>query len=237
MTLVEAAVESVDQALAAERAGADRIELCVNLDVGGTTPSAEMITAVTRKARIPVFVLIRPRAGDFVYSRQEVEKMVYDIELVGTMGVAGIVAGALTADGTVAFEQTRTMVRAAEGLPVTFHRAFDSAANMDEALETVIEAGATRVLTSGGAATALDGAAALASLVDQAGERISIIAGGSVREHNVRELITRTRVREVHARLVDEARLRSLIDGVRGGTNQASVGSTADRRTSRHGKK
>jgi copper homeostasis protein len=217
LTLIEAAVEGLAGALAAERAGSDRIELCVNLDVGGTTPSAELIAAVTRETRIPVFVLIRPRAGDFLYTRLEVEEMVRDIELVGTMGVAGIVAGALTADGNVDVGQTRTLVRAASRLPVTFHRAFDSAASLSEGLERVIDAGATRVLTSGGAPTALEGADALASLVTRAGDRISIVAGGSVREHNVRELITRTRVREVHTRLVDEARMRRLIDVVRTG--------------------
>jgi copper homeostasis protein len=215
LTLVEAAVESLEGALAAERAGSDRIELCVNLDVGGTTPGAELIAAVTRKARVPVFVLIRPRAGSFVYTRREVDKMVRDVELVGTIGAAGIVTGAISAEGAVDFEQTRTLVEAAAGLPVTFHRAFDSTANLPAALERVIEAGATRVLTSGGAPAALEGADALASLVNKAGERISIVAGGSVRDHNVRELITRTGVREVHARLVDEAGMQRLIDVVR----------------------
>jgi copper homeostasis protein len=192
LTLVEAAVESFDGALAAGRAGADRIELCVNLDAGGTTPSATLIAAVARDMRMPVFVLIRPRAGDFVHTRREID-----------------------ADTTVNVEQTRALVKAAAGLPVTFHRAFDATANLSEALERVIDAGARRVLTSGGAATAEEGADAIAALVDHAGERIAIVAGGSIREHNVRDIIARTAVIEVHSRLVDEVSMRSLVDAVR----------------------
>jgi copper homeostasis protein len=215
LTLVEAAVESLEGALAAGRAGADRIELCVNLDAGGTTPSATLIAAAARDMRIPVVVLIRPRAGDFVYTRREIDAMTRDIELAVTTGIAGIVTGALNPDATVNVEQMRTLVKAAAGLPVTFHRAFDSAANLSEALERVMDLGARRVLTSGGAATAEEGADAIASLVDQAGERISIVAGGSIRAHNVRDVIARTGAGEIHSRLVDEARMRNLIDVVR----------------------
>ena len=215
MTLVEAAVESLEGALAAERAGADRVELCVNLDVGGTTPSAALIAAVVRDMRIPVFVLIRPRSGDFVYTRLEIDAMTRDIELAVRMGIAGIVTGALNPDTTVNVQQTRTLRNTAAGLPVTFHRAFDSTANLSEALERVIDAGASRVLTSGGAPTADEGADALAALVDQAGGRISIAAGGSIRAHNVRDVIARTGAGEIHSRLVDEACMRSLIDVVR----------------------
>jgi copper homeostasis protein len=215
LTLVEAAVESFDGALAAGRAGADRIELCVNLDAGGTTPSATLIAAVARDMRMPVFVLIRPRAGDFVHTRREIDAMTREIELAASMGVAGIVTGALNPDTTVNVEQTRALVKAAAGLPVTFHRAFDATANLSEALERVIDAGARRVLTSGGAATAEEGADAIAALVDHAGERIAIVAGGSIREHNVRDIIARTAVIEVHSRLVDEVSMRSLVDAVR----------------------
>lgn len=236
MTLVEAAVETLEGAQAAGRAGADRIELCVNLDAGGTTPSAALIAAVVRDARIPVFVLIRPRAGDFVYTRREIDVMTRDIELATSLGIAGIVTGALNPDGTVHIEHTGALIKAVGKLPVTFHRAFDSAANLSEALERVIDAGASRVLTSGGAATAEEGAHAIASLVGQAGERISIVAGGNIRDHNVRDLIALTNVREVHSRLVNEASMRDLVDVVRR-ADYAGLGSTADRRTRRHGKK
>ena len=215
MTLVEAAVETRDCAVAAERAGADRIELCENLSDGGTTPNARLIAAVAKRTRLPVFVLIRPRAGDFVYSDDEFDQMIRDIELSGGMGIAGIVTGALTAAGRVDVERTHTLVKAAVGLPVTFHRAIDSAVDLPAALKQAIEAGARRVLTSGGAATAQEGVDVIAALVVQARKRVSIIAGGGIREHNVRDVIARTEVREIHARLVDEAQMRGLVDVVR----------------------
>lgn len=215
MTLVEAAVESLDSALAAERAGADRIELCNNLSVGGTTPDEGLIAEVAERTRLPVFVLIRPRAGGFVYSDDEFDQMVRDTELSGRLGIAGIVTGALTSDGRVDVERTRTLVKAAAGLSVTFHRALDSAVDLSAAIEEAIEAGASRVLTSGGVATAVEGVDFIAALVHQARERIIVIAGGGIRDHNVRDVIARTGVQEVHARLIDEGQMRGLVDVVR----------------------
>jgi copper homeostasis protein len=215
LTLVEAAVENLDSALAAERAGADRIELCDNLSEGGTTPDGGLIAAIVARIRLPVFVLIRPRAGDFVYSTSEFDVMVRDIELTRTMGIAGIVTGALDASGRVDVKRTRSLVKAAGGLPVTFHRAIDSTADLPAALDDSIEAGVTRVLTSGGAPTAREGVKVIAALVLQGRERVSIIAGGGIREHNVREVIARTGAREVHGRLVDEAQMRGVVDAAR----------------------
>jgi copper homeostasis protein len=215
LTLVEAATGTLDSVLGAERAGANRIELCGNLSEGGTTPAGGLIATVVGRRGLPVFVMIRPRSGDFVYSENEFETMIRDIELTRTMGIAGIVTGALDANGRVDAMRTRTLVEAAGGLPVTFHRAIDSAVNLPAALEAVIEAGVRRVLTSGGAPTALEGVDVIAALVEQARERVSIIAGGGVREHNVRDVIARSGVREVHARLIDEAQMRGLVDVVR----------------------
>jgi copper homeostasis protein len=215
LTLVEAAVENLDSALAAERAGADRIELCDNLSEGGTTPDGGLIAAIVARIRLPVFVLIRPRAGDFVYSTSEFDVMVRDIELTRTMGIAGIVTGALDASGRVDVKRTRSLVKAAGGLPVTFHRAIDSTADLPAALDDSIEAGVTRVLTSGGAPTAREGVKVIAALVLQGRQRVSIIAGGGIREHNVREVIARTGAREVHGRLVDEAQMRGVVDAAR----------------------
>jgi copper homeostasis protein len=172
MTLVEAAVETLEEALAAKGAGADRIELCANLGVGGTTPSAGLIASVVQQVNHPVFVMIRPRGGDFVYAADEIDAMIEDIDRARPLGIAGIVTGALRSDGSVDVESMRRLMSPAAGLPVTFHRAFDVVANRTEALEQVIDLGASRVLTSGGAATALDGAVAIAMLVDQAGERV-----------------------------------------------------------------
>jgi len=216
MTLVEAAVETIEEALAAKRAGADRIELCANLAVGGTTPSAGSIASVVQQAGHPVFVMIRPRGGDFVYAADEIDAMIEDIDRARPLGIAGIVTGALRSDGSVDVESMRRLMSPAAGLPVTFHRAFDVVANRTEALEQVIDLGASRVLTSGGAATALDGAVAIAMLVDQAGERLSIVAGGKIREQNARDVIARTGVREVHARLENEASIRGLVRVVHG---------------------
>jgi copper homeostasis protein len=216
MTLVEAAVETIEEALAAKRAGADRIELCANLGVGGTTPSAGLIASVVQQAGHPVFVMIRPRGGDFVYAADEIDAMIEDIDRARPLGIAGIVTGALRSDGSVDVESMRRLMSPAAGLPVTFHRAFDVVANRTEALEQVIDLGASRVLTSGGAATALDGAVAIAMLVDQAGERVSIVAGGKIREQNARDVIARTGVREVHARLENETSMRGLVRVVRG---------------------
>jgi len=217
LTLVEAAVETLKSSLAAERAGADRIELCDNLSEGGTTPDGRLVAAIVERMRLPVFVLIRPRAGDFVYSESEFDVMIRDIELTRTMGIAGIVTGALDAYGRVDVKRTRSLVKAAGGLPVTFHRAIDSAANLAVALDDAIEAGVSRVLTSGGAPTALEGVEVIAALVLQAQQRVSIIAGGGIREHNVREVVARTGVHEVHGRLVDEAQMRGLVDVARRG--------------------
>jgi copper homeostasis protein len=215
LTLVEAAVETLDSALAAERAGADRIELCENLSDGGTTPGTRLIAAVAERTRLPVFVLIRPRARDFVYSDNEFDQMIRDTELARGLGIAGIVTGALTPDGRVDVDRTRTLIEAAAGLPATFHRAIDSAVDLSAALEEAIEAGASRVLTSGGSTTAVEGVDLIAALVGQARERITVIAGGGIRERNVRDVIARTGVREVHARLIDEGQMRGLVDAVR----------------------
>ena len=201
MPLVEAAVDTLESALSAERSGAGRIELCAALHDAGTTPSAGLIAACAKRCRIPAFVLIRPRGGSFVYTDADIEIMVRDIEVAKSLGAAGVVIGALEAGGGVAVAQTRKLVKTAAGLPVTFHRAFDFTPNLAEALDELVAAGVSRVLTSGGANTALEGAARISALVKQAGSRIGIIAAGGVRESNVREIITLTGVAEVHARI------------------------------------
>jgi len=198
--LVEAAVDSVTSALAAERGGAGRLELCDALFDGGTTPSAGMISAVKATVRIPVFVIIRPRGGGFVYSDEEIGVMRLDIEAARMLGADGIVVGALTRDGRVDVERLRTLVAAAGDLPVTFHRAFDLVRDQDAALEMLVQERVARVLTSGGAPTALEGVEAIRALVRRAAGQLDVMAGGSVREESVQELVHRSGVRAVHVR-------------------------------------
>jgi copper homeostasis protein len=201
LPLVEAAVDTFASAVTAERAGAGRIELCASLSDGGTTPSAGLIAAVAEACRIPVFVLVRPRGGDFVYSDAEMGIMLRDIQLAKSLGADGIVTGALDTNAKLDMEKTRELVRVARDLPLTFHRAFDHSANLAESLDQLIDAKVSRVLTSGGANTALEGAPRISALVKQSSGRIGIVAGGGVRESNVREVITLTGVDEVHARI------------------------------------
>ena len=177
------------------------MELCANLYDGGTTPSAGLIAAVKSRVRIPVFVLIRPRGGGFVYSDEDTDVMKRDVHIAGASGADGIVIGALDVNGRVSAAITGDLIEEAGGLPVTFHRAFDCTSDGAQALEMLIEAGVSRVLTSGGASTALEGGDSIARLVGQASGRIVVIAGGGIREHNVREVIARTGVTEIHARV------------------------------------
>ena len=199
--IVEACVDSVESAQAAEGGGAGRLELCDALFDGGTTPSAGMIAACREHVSIPLFVIIRPRGGGFVYSEPELDVMRRDIVAARGLGADGVVIGVLRADGTVNDEQTRALVDVAGDLSVTFHRAFDFAPDLGRALETIIDSGVTRVLSSGGAPTAREGVPTLAALVRQAGDRLVVMAGGSVREENVREIVAGSGVREVHVRL------------------------------------
>ena len=199
--IVEACVDSVDSALAAERGGARRLELCDALFDGGTTPSAGMIAACKNRVSIPVFVIIRPRGGGFVYSSSEVDVMRRDIIAARELGADGVVIGVLRPDGSVHEEHTRVLLDAAAETPVTFHRAFDFTPDLGRALEALVKCDVTRVLSSGGAPTAREGAAKLGSLVRQAGDRLVVMAGGGVREENVREIVATSGVREVHVRL------------------------------------
>jgi copper homeostasis protein len=198
--LVEACVDSVASALAAERGGAARLELCDNLFDGGTTPSAGMLSAVKAATRLPVFVIVRPRGGGFVYTQDEIAVMRLDIEAARMLGADGIVLGAVTREGRVDNEQLEGLVTAAGELPVTFHRAFDLTQNLDQSLETLMQLGVSRVLTSGGAPSALEGVDRIAALARRAAGQIVVMAGGGVREETVQEIVHRGGVKEVHVR-------------------------------------
>jgi copper homeostasis protein len=198
--LVEACVDSVESAVAAERGGAGRLELCDNLYDGGTTPSAGMIAAVKAAVRIPLFVIVRPRGGGFVYSDAELDVMRRDIDAARYLGADGVVTGVLTRQATIDDEAMRWLVELATALPVTFHRALDLVDDQRAALETLASIGVKRVLTSGGAPNALAGADVIADLVRQFDGAVTIMAGGGIREENVAEVVRRTGVRELHVR-------------------------------------
>jgi copper homeostasis protein len=212
---IEACVESLEAAVAAAEGGADRIELCVNLAVGGTSPSSELLAACLSQLDIPVFVMVRPRAGDFRYSGAEQTAMLDEIGRAKDAGARGIVTGALRLGGTVDQTLTRELIVAARPLPVTFHRAFDECPDAEKALETLIALGAARVLTSGQAATAPEGAAAIASLVRLAAGRIGILAGGGINGDNVAALVQTSGVREVHLSTKDADKIRRVAEALK----------------------
>ena len=166
--LIEVCVEGIDGLLAAEQAGADRVELCASLVEGGLTPSAGTVREALKLARIPFHVIVRPRGGDFLYSDAEFNSIVGDVEALRDLGVAGVVVGCLTADGAIDEARMRTLVEAAGPLAVTCHRAFDMTRDPTEALEALIRCGVGRVLTSGQRDTAVEGIDLLAALVNQA---------------------------------------------------------------------
>ena len=198
--LIEACVDSIDSAIEAELGGADRVELCGELLQGGVTASAGLIGGVCDRIRIPVFALVRPRPGDFLYDDDELDVMLRDIEIIRALNVEGIVIGALTRDGDIDIGTLYTLIAAAGDMNVTFHRAFDFVKDQRVALEALIELGVDRVLTSGGAPTALEGVELLAELVEQGGTDITILAGGSITASNVAEVVAASGVTEVHVR-------------------------------------
>jgi copper homeostasis protein len=198
---VEICVDSVESAIGSASGGAERVELCSALSEGGITPSSGLIREVRASVTIQLFVIIRPRGGNFVYSDHELDVMRKDILESKALGVDGVVLGALTKDEEVDQPRTRELIELARPLQVTFHRAFDLCRDMDRALEGVIASGADRILTSGGKSDAVSGMTTIATLRQRAGHRIRIMAGGGIRASNVRSIALHTGVREVHTSL------------------------------------
>ncbi|MDH5474593.1 MAG: copper homeostasis protein CutC [Cyclobacteriaceae bacterium] len=187
--IVEVCANSVQSAINAKIAGAQRVELCENLWEGGTTPSAASIKLTKEKSDIELFVLIRPRGGDFVYSDLEFEIMKEDIKIAKDLGVEGIVSGVLLANGEIDIKRTSELVALSKPLPFTFHRAFDVALEPMKAIEDIIDCGAMRILTSGRKNSAAEGAGLLAELIRVANGRIVIMPGGGVNGSNISTLI------------------------------------------------
>jgi copper homeostasis protein len=195
--LIEVAVTTADEARRAAAAGADRLELCSALEVGGITPSAATFLHVRDAVSIPVWVLVRPRPGGFEYSPGEFATLKQDAAWFLNHGAAGIVVGVVNADRTIDRERSAELVALANG-KAAFHRAFDFTPDRFTALETLIELGFCRVLTSGGAATALAGAEELAKLIRAARGRIEVLPGGGIIPANVLELVRRTGCTQIH---------------------------------------
>jgi copper homeostasis protein len=199
--ILEVCVDSLESALAAERGGAHRVELCGALADGGTTPSAGLIASVREKISIALHVMVRPRNSDFCYSDDEFNIMQRDVEMAKELGADGVVFGLLDVNGRIDTSRTGHLAQLAAPLKVTFHRAFDMSRDLLQALGDLRKTGVHRVLTSGGKQTALQGAATLRQLVEAADGDISIMAASGIEEQNVAELLARTGVREVHASL------------------------------------
>jgi copper homeostasis protein len=210
--LLEVCANSVTSALAAQKGGAARVELCENLFEGGTTPSHGEIVLARKQLHIKLYVLIRPRGGDFLYTDLEYDIICADINYCIEAGCDGVVIGILKADGTVDKERCLKLVQMAKKakLGVTFHRAFDMSADLYQALEDIIEIGCERILTSGGKSTAMEGSRMIANLIKKAAGRIIIMPGSGINEHNVTDLVRFTGVTEVHSSA--RARIKSKMD-------------------------
>ncbi len=195
---LEICVDSVESAINAQFAGADRVELCDNLLEGGTTPGYGTIVSARNNLDIGLNVIIRPRGGDFLYSDLEYDIMRRDIDLCGESGVDGIVTGILTAGGSIDIERTTRLIEFAYPMGVTFHRAFDMCSDPVQGLEDVIATGSVRLLTSGLKNRAQDGIELIRQLIIQAGERLIIMPGSGIDETNIAMIITATKAREVH---------------------------------------
>lgn len=197
--LLEICCDHLESAIAAQAGGAQRIELCAALATDGITPSAGLQAQVMKHLSIPVFVLIRARPGNFVYNERELESMLFDIHQSKGLGAAGIVSGALLPDHTIDREATAQLIAAAAPLPFTYHKAFDLTPDPLAALDILIELGADRVLTSGQVPKAMDGKDLLAQLAQRGQDRISILVGGGVRDHNLGELMGIAGIEEFHS--------------------------------------
>ena len=225
--LFEVCANGVESCLAAQEGGADRVELCAGIPEGGTTPSYGEIKVARRLLNSTrLHVIIRPRGGDFLYTPLEVERMEEDIRICKQLGVDGVVIGCLNADGTLDMDANRRLVEAAEGMSVTFHRAFDRCNNPHEALCQLMKLGIDRVLTSGQQPTAEQGIPLLKELNALADDRITILAGCGVNESNIRKIHEQTGVHEFHfsARTAVKSQMQYINPDVYMGTKDADEG-------------
>jgi copper homeostasis protein len=199
MINMEVCANSLESALAAQRGGAIRVELCDNLAEGGTTPSYAQIALAKEHLSIKVYPIIRPRGGDFLYNEMEFNIMKSDIKICKALNCDGVVIGILNADGNIDMERCAELIELASPMPVTFHRAFDMSYNLETSLEAVVSLGCERILTSGGESSAINGAEMIAKLIKQAAGRIIIMPGAGINTGNIAKLIKTTGASEFHA--------------------------------------
>ena len=198
----EACVESFEKALEAQNNGADRIELCENLSVGGTTPSYGTVKICLEKLNIPIFPMIRARGGNFVYSKDEIEIMKEDIKVFKDLGVKGLVLGCLTSDNKIDLELTKTLVNLAYPMEITFHKAIDEISNPLDYIEDLVNIGIKSILTSGGKATALEGKDLINEMIKKSNGRLKIVVAGKVTKENLNELSNLISADEFHGKLI-----------------------------------
>lgn len=226
---VEIACGNYESVLNAYNAGADRIELCVALEVGGLTPSFGLVKKAISIFKKEVFVLIRPREGDFVYSDEEVEIMLDDIHIVKEMGVGGIVSGALLSNNKIDFEKTKLLIDAAGNLPFTFHRAFDLIPNPISGMEELETIGVRRILTSGQKESAFEGKELLKT-INENSRTITILAGAGINPNNVKEIVEFTGVNEIHLSAKNKKGNRATVSM---GNSDSGLYDVSDERTIR----
>lgn len=195
--ILEVCVDSVESAVNAEIGGADRIELCGDLIVGGITPSLALYERIREKINIPIHVLLRPRFGDFLYSEEELEVLICQAKMFAEAGADNLVIGCLTPDGRLDLEVMKRIIDAADGIPINLHRAFDMCRDLDEALEDAKKLGVVSILTSGGCASAKEGAKELDELKKNAGD-IDIMAGAGMNAQNIKFMLNTTSLTSFH---------------------------------------
>ncbi|WP_028864883.1 copper homeostasis protein CutC [Psychromonas aquimarina] len=198
MINVEVCIDNIESLFTAQRSGAGRIELCSSLALGGLTPSSGLIELAVKHASIPVYTMIRPRDGDFLYSSFEVEMMLKEIHSARSLGVQGVVFGVLNEDAQIDKDILSSLMRESKGLGVTFHRAIDCCSDVHSAVETILTAGCERILTSGLADNAYDGRAVIKQMVKQCEGRLSVMAGAGINSDNVGTVVKETGISEVH---------------------------------------
>jgi len=215
MSFLEIACFTSNSMLTAERGGADRIEMCKCMSLGGLTPDTEEFRAIKDKINIPIVVMIRPHARSFVYNNEEFEQMKHDVASFKATGASGFVFGILDCDSCVDFGLNSQLVKLAEPLPCTFHRAFDEVEDLEISLEQIIKCGFKTVLTSGGQANAVLGSVMLSKLIGKAHGRITVMPGGGVRSSNLEALKESTKTEWYHSSAVTDQSEKASEDEVR----------------------